>query len=123
MGIKQQKTGLNFEKFFLEYLKNKKIWCYQFPINKGQPCDIIGVRDNQAYFIECKTSIFDKIPLQRLEENQNSASEYIEFCGNDKYIILVSFKSGIKGFIKSIIKNEKELSFENGFNLEQLFGN
>ena len=78
-------TGQQFQKVLCKMLADNGFWAYE-TINKqsGQPVDIIAVRSNIGYIIECKVTQSDRFPLSRVEDNQITAIEKFSKCNNDE---------------------------------------
>ena len=78
-------TGQQFQKVLCKMLADNGFWAYE-TINKqsGQPVDIIAVRSNIGYIIECKVTQTDRFPLSRVEDNQITAIERFTRCNNDE---------------------------------------
>lgn len=76
-------TWQRFQKEICKMLSNNGFWAYE-TINKqsGQPVDVIAVKSNIGYIIECKVTQTDRFPLSRVEDNQITAIERFAKCGN-----------------------------------------
>jgi Holliday junction resolvase len=91
--MNNKKLGTAFERRVCEILKESGYWVHFLaPDSRGsQPFDIIAVKGGFVEAIECKT--LDKsqrwFRIDRLEENQKTAFDYWEVCGNDEPIILI----------------------------------
>ena len=78
-----KKLGNDFEVELCNILANNGFWCHNFASKtNGQPSDIIAVRDRYAYLIDAKVCSDGVFKLSRIEENQKTAMEYWEECGN-----------------------------------------
>ena len=78
-----KKIGNDFESFFCELLFSNGFWVHNLAQNQaGQPADVIAVRNEKAFLIDCKDCIDDRFVLSRVEENQHLAMELWEQCGN-----------------------------------------
>lgn len=95
MGKIQNKTGRDFENEFAVILKTNGFWVKLLATGTGQPCDIVAVRNNCAYFFECKTTDTDVFSFKGLRPNQRTAYEYITSHGNNLYFVAIKFPQGI----------------------------
>ena len=78
-----RKIGNSFEAEFCEMLFKHGFWCHNMAQNSaGQPADVIAVKDQRAYLIDCKVCSKNRFPLERVEENQHFAMETWKICGN-----------------------------------------
>ena len=78
-----KKAGNSFEAELCEELAKHGFWAHNMTQNQtGQPADVIAVRDNKAYLIDCKVCSHDEFPLSRIEPNQESAMNLFRMCGN-----------------------------------------
>lgn len=89
-----KKLGTSFEREFCKLLADNGFWVHFCTpsANGSQPCDIIAVKDEKAYLIDCKTCADKKIRLSRLEDNQVNAFEKWIKCGNSRYSAIVAVK-------------------------------
>lgn len=76
-------TWQRFQREICEILSEHGFWAYE-TINKpsGQPVDIIAVKSNIGYIIECKVTQTNRFPLSRVEDNQITAIERFARCNN-----------------------------------------
>lgn len=85
--------GSNFEGEACDLFAKHGYWVHFItPDARGaQPFDIIAVKDNHAYAIECKTLANGKryFSADRLEDNQKTAFSRWMICGNGEPIILI----------------------------------
>lgn len=78
-----KKIGNEYENLFLEKLQSCGWWCHLFAYNKnGQPCDVIAVKDNIAYFIDVKHCEEKRFNFSNIQPNQLTCFEYAKKCGN-----------------------------------------
>ncbi len=85
MKASNKKLGTNFENEFCEYLFSKGFWVHNLAQKKsGQPADVIAVKNNKAYLIDCKVCLTKRFVLSRIEENQHNAMNLWKNCGNDE---------------------------------------
>lgn len=88
-----KKLGNKYELEFLKILKMNGYWCHLFAYNKnGQPCDIIGVKDDLALLIDVKHCVDDRFDFSHIQPNQMSCFEYAEFCGNKNVGFAIYFE-------------------------------
>jgi len=81
--VNNKKLGDNFETLFSEMLAERGFWVHLLKQNNhGQPADLIAVRNNTSYLIDCKTCSARGFNLVRLEENQQLAMTRWKECGN-----------------------------------------
>lgn len=78
-------TWRQFQTWVCEELSKRGFWAYE-TINKpsGQPADVIAVKSNIGHIIECKVTRSNRFPLSRVEDNQITAIEMFEMCGNSE---------------------------------------
>ena len=91
--MNNKRLGNNWEKQFTEILASKGFWVHFITPNIAgqQPFDIIAVKDNRPYAIDCKTAVKPIFPLSRLEDNQVNAFELWLQCGNDNALVAVKY--------------------------------
>ena len=104
--------GNLFEKKWANFLFNAGFWVYILPISTGQPCDILGIRNNIAYLYECKHCEKDIFNCNRIEPNQRTSAEFYRNLGNTNYYLVVQYKSGIKLYHFRDIETKKTLNFK-----------
>ena len=76
-------VGNAFEQELCELLFNHGFWSHNLKQdNAGQPADVIAVRNKIAYLIDCKDCSAKGFDLRRVEDNQVSAMQLWEECGN-----------------------------------------
>lgn len=77
--------GNAFEREFCEILSQHGFWVHNFANTRsGQPADIIAVRDNNSYLIDCKVCSRQKFDISRVEENQHFSMESWKNAGNEE---------------------------------------
>ncbi|WP_249961681.1 hypothetical protein [Histophilus somni] len=110
--------GKRTEEKVAEYFSEKGYWVYQFPQSiKGQPADLIVVKNNIATLIEVKHCKNDRFTLNRIEPNQLTTFNFFKSKGNTNHKIAIQFKSGLFlldfSYIDILIKSEvKSLSID-----------
>lgn len=71
-----------FEKKILNLFQENGFWAHLFARDNGgnQPFDIIALKDNEIYAIDCKVinTVKGRFPLSRIEYNQRLAFERIK---------------------------------------------
>lgn len=76
-NMSNKKIGNDFEKKFCEILSERGFWVHNFAQNQdGQPADIIAVKKDTPYLIDCKVCDKGIFQLSRLEENQILSMQY-----------------------------------------------
>lgn len=99
--MSNRKLGNNFEQQLCEILFENGFWVHNLAQNKsGQPADIIAVKYNKAFLIDAKICSNSTFSLSRIEENQHTAMQLWEKCGNssawfalliDEDVVFVSY--------------------------------
>ena len=83
MAKSNRAVGNAFEQEFSELLYAYGFWVHRLTQdNAGQPADVIAVRNKTAYLIDCKDCSAKGFDLRRVEENQISAMQLWNDCGN-----------------------------------------
>lgn len=76
-------VGNAFEREFSELLYAYGFWVHRLTQDSaGQPADVIAVRNKTAYLIDCKDCSSKGFDLRRVEENQITAMQLWDECGN-----------------------------------------
>ena len=76
-------TGNHYESELCDRLSDYGFWAHNLAQNQhGQPADVLAVRNNVAYLIDCKDCEDNKFPLSRIEPNQEAAMTLWDLCGN-----------------------------------------
>lgn len=76
-------TGNSFEAELCELLAEHGFWAHNMAQNQtGQPADVIAVKNDIAYLIDCKVCLNDRFSLSRIEPNQEGAMTLWEMRGN-----------------------------------------
>lgn len=77
MSNSNKKIGNDFEREFCEILSKRGFWVHNFAQNQdGQPADVIAVKNDMPYLIDCKVCEKGIFQLSRMEENQMLAMQY-----------------------------------------------
>lgn len=105
--------GTQFEREMCEVLSKKGFWVhFMSPDNSGaQPCDLIFVKDGQAYIADCKTCVAKSFTIDRLEDNQIFAFERWIRCGNSDPVIFVKHCDAVYKISYSVLKCFKRIRF------------
>lgn len=81
--MSNKQMGNGFEAEFCEILFNYGFWAHNLAQNQaGQPADVLAVRNEKAYLIDCKVCSGNSFPLSRIEENQELSMSLWKSCGN-----------------------------------------
>ena len=112
--MNNKKIGSNFEKELAMILSNIGYWVTLLEPKShigSQPADLIAIKNNIPYLIDCKTCSSYLFPLSRIEENQwNASKKYFE-CGNACYIIAIKYKDDVFMIpINKIDKKQKSIN-------------
>ena len=76
-------VGNEFEQELCEMLYECGFWSHNMTQNNsGQPADVIAVRNKVAHLIDAKDCSSKGFDLRRIEENQITAMQLWEECGN-----------------------------------------
>ena len=78
-------TWQRFQREICKMLSEHGFWAYE-TINKksGQPVDVIAVKSDIGYIIECKVTKSNRFPLSRVEDNQITSIQLFNKCGNSE---------------------------------------
>ena len=83
MKQKNRAVGTAFERELCELLSAYGFWSHNLKQDSaGQPADVIAVRNKTAYLIDCKDCSAKGFDLRRVEENQITAMQLWNECGN-----------------------------------------
>lgn len=81
--MSNRKLGNTFEDELCEILSGYGFWCTNLAQKKsGQPADVIAAKNKKAYLIDAKVCSDNTFDLRRMEENQDTAMELWDICGN-----------------------------------------
>lgn len=90
-----KKTGNAFETELCEHLYGKGFWVLNVTQNSaGQPADVIAVKNQRAYLIDCKVCESDRFPFTRIESNQHTAMTLWKQCGNGEGMFALELSDG-----------------------------
>lgn len=108
--MSQRIDGLHFEAEFIHKLFDAGFWVLQIPQTAvGQPIDVIAVRYDKAFLIDCKHCTGDRFVLDRIEPNQESAlylSETLAHNTNHFFAIYLDSKIWMLPFVTAMnLKN------------------
>lgn len=83
MSASNKTVGNSFEAELCELLAEHGFWAHNLAQNQtGQPADVIAVKNDIAYLIDCKVCEHDRFPFSRVEDNQEGAMTLWELRGN-----------------------------------------
>lgn len=81
--MSNRSEGNAFESIFCDKLSKNGFWAHNMAQRaEGQPADVIAVKNDVAYLIDCKVCETEYFRLDRVEENQESAMKLWQSCGN-----------------------------------------
>lgn len=99
MGKKSYDNGKKFEQDLCNFFANKHYYVIynEKSINQSQPFDILIMRDNIAFAIECKNLENNSglFPLNRIEENQLLAFKRFSECRNHNFILAILWNDNV----------------------------
>ena len=92
--------GSKFEKDFAAFIASKGYWVHfiEGAAHTGsQPFDLIAIKDNIPYCIDCKTlSIKSRVfPTSRIEDNQLLAYKRYKKCGNSNFCLAILWNNDV----------------------------
>lgn len=88
-------VGNAFEQELCELLFDYGYWVHNLKQdNSGQPADVIAVRNKVAYLIDCKDCSAKGFDLRRVEENQITAMQLWDECGNGQGWFAIKVPTG-----------------------------
>ena len=88
-------VGNTFEQEFSELLYAYGFWVHRLTQDSaGQPADVIAVRNKIAYLIDCKDCSAKGFDLRRVEENQITAMQLWDECGNGQGWFAIKVPTG-----------------------------
>ena len=110
-------VGNAFEQELCDKLFEYGFWAHNLKQNNsGQPADVIAVRNQKAYLIDCKDCSSKGFDLRRIEDNQITAMELWEECGNKKgwFALKVQGEIYMASYftLMAYLNNQSSLSFE-----------
>lgn len=85
--------GNQFEIKLANTLSDHDFWVFRTP-NKyyGQPTDIIAIKKNKGFLIECKVCTNDYLDVRRIAFNQFASIQRFEDCGNQLAFFAIEIK-------------------------------
>lgn len=132
MSNSNKKIGNDFERKFCEILSKNGFWVHNFAQNQdGQPADVIAVKNNTPYIIDCKVCEKGIFRLSRIEENQILAMRYWLDTGNtdawfalkvNDEILMIPYRRLMYAKARQSILNTDEI-YERGVLLEDWLNN
>ena len=88
-------VGNAFEQEFSELLYAYGFWVHRLTQDSaGQPADVIAVKNKIAYLIDCKDCSAKGFDLRRVEENQITAMQLWNECGNGQGWFAIKVPTG-----------------------------
>ena len=88
-------VGTAFERELCELLFTYGFWSHNLKQdNSGQPADVIAVKNKIAYLIDCKDCSAKGFDLRRVEENQITAMQLWNECGNGQGWFAIKVPAG-----------------------------
>lgn len=94
-------VGNAFEQELCQILFDNGYWSHNLKQdNSGQPADVIAVRNKVAYLIDCKDCSKGYFDLCRVEENQITAMDLWESCGNGQGCFALRISDNIRMITK-----------------------
>ena len=88
-------VGNAFEQELCDLLYAYGFWAHNLKQdNSGQPADVIAVRNKIAYLIDCKDCSAKGFDLRRVEENQITAMQLWDECGNGQGWFAIKVPTG-----------------------------
>lgn len=112
--VSNKKLGTAFEGEVCDLLSAEGYWVHFIvPDARGaQPFDIIAVKSNNSFAIDCKTCEADTFTIKRLEDNQIYAFEKWLKCGNTEPLIAVKHNNLIYLLEYSELKKRKSIKLD-----------
>ena len=106
-------TGSEFESAFTKWLFDKGFWALNIPRNKfgAQPFDIIAIKGNIVWAIDCKVCAEKRLDLRRVEPNQYAAFEVLQertkarcsfVCLNGKTVYEIAFNAVKDAYVSGV---------------------
>ena len=90
--MSNKNRGTAFERHFAQLLSQHGFWVHCIKDNEnGQPFDVIAAKDGEALVFDCKDCQGNVFYLRRVEENQKSAMELWQECGNEEGMFAVRY--------------------------------
>ena len=88
-------VGNAFEQELCDLLYAYGFWAHNLKQdNSGQPADVIAVRNKIAYLIDCKDCSAKGFDLRRVEDNQITAMQLWDECGNGQGWFAIKVPTG-----------------------------
>lgn len=104
--ISNKQMGNVFERELAQILYDAGFWVHLLNQNQdGQPADMIAVKNQKAYLIDCKVCATKKgFDRSRIEDNQDLAMTLWKACGNLNGWFALKLKEDIYFILHSVIK-------------------
>jgi len=115
------KDGNDFEHVIMLRLTDKGYWSHNFA-NKsnGQPMDIIAIKDDKKFLLDCKVCSGDYFKLSRIEDNQEHASLAFEKKAKGKTFFVIKMRGEIFVINNDDIIYQKNVMNKKSFNFSEL---
>ena len=130
--MSNKKIGNDFEREFCEIISERGFWVHNFAQNQdGQPADVIAVKNNTPYIIDCKVCEKGIFRLSRIEENQIlSMQHWLDTRNSDAWfalkvnddILMITYRQAMYAKERQSILNTDEI-YERGVLLEDWLNN
>ena len=93
--MSNKSDGNAFERELCKLLAENGYWAHNMIASAaGQPADIIAVKEQMAYLIDCKVCANDVFEFSRIESNQHTAMSFWESKGNGTGWFALKFADG-----------------------------
>lgn len=113
-------VGNAFEQELCELLFEHGFWAHNLKQdNSGQPADVIAVKNKVAYLIDCKDCSSKGFDLRRVEDNQDTAMQLWDECGNGQGWFALKIHENIYMMSYSTVMAYK--SIQSTMSFEQIF--
>ena len=65
-------TGAEFERYMADLFQQNGFWALRIPKNErgAQPFDILAIKGDRIYAVDCKVCARSSFPVERVEDNQ-----------------------------------------------------
>lgn len=93
--MSNKSEGTAFENELAEILADNGFWAHLLTQSReGQPADIIAIKNNRPYLIDCKDCKRDRFVLSRIEYNQELAMTLYHRLGNSFALFALKLSDG-----------------------------
>lgn len=113
-------TGAEFERYIANLFYKNGFWVLRIPKNErgAQPFDILAIKGNTIYALDCKVCAKKSFPIDRIEDNQWISMEVIKqrteavagfvIYHSDK-IYFITYEEAAKSSCVSIVLDDNHL--------------